>query len=116
MTARNPAEHESDDSVNTGRPFDAAVAADVDADAGVIVQRPDDEDHDLLTFGEAGARLEEEVIKQRRVLERLREGGADRATIEGAQRRLDALERARARNLPPSLDNLKASGFFGPRP
>ena len=80
-----------------------------------MVERPDDEDHDLLTFGEAGARLEEEVIKQERIIERLRLGNADEATIAGAQRRLDALERARTRNSPPSLDDLKSSGFFGNR-
>ena len=84
-------------------------------DDDVVVDRPDDEDHDLLTFGEAGARLEEEVIKQRRTLERLRAGGADDATIAGAERRLDALERARNRNRPPTLDDLRSSGFFGPR-
>jgi hypothetical protein len=81
----------------------------------VIVERPDDEDHDLLTFGEAGARLTEEVIKQQRVIERLREGGASEEILAGARRRLDALERARSRNSPPSLDELKSSGFFGRR-
>ncbi len=109
VTAQNPAEQKSDISVNTGRQLGA------DDDADVMVDRPDDEDHDLLTFGEAGARLEEEVIKQRRTLERLHEGGADRSTIDGAERRLDELERARARNRPPTLDDLKSSGFFGPR-
>ena len=106
MTAQDPAHHESDASVNTG----GAVE-----DDDVMVERPDDEDHDLLTFGEAGARLEEEVIKQERIIERLRLGNADEATIAGAQRRLDALERARSRNSPPSLDDLKSSGFFGNR-
>lgn len=107
MTADNKAEHVSDDPVNLCRT--------VDSDDDVMVDRPDDEDHDLLTFGEAGARLEEEVIKQRRTLERLRSGGADQSTLDGAQRRLDALEHARERNSPPTLDDLKSTGFFGPR-
>lgn len=111
VTAQNPAEHASDTSVNTSHDSGAADNLDVD----VMVDRPDDEDHDLLTFGEAGARLEEEVIKQRRTIERLHQGHADRATIEGAEQRLEALERARARNRPPTLDNLRSSGFFGPR-
>ena len=92
-----------------------AGADSADHDDDVQVDRPDDEDHDLLTFGEAGARLEEEVIKQERLLERLREGGADDATVAGANARLESLRRAKARNSPPSLDDLKSSGFFGSR-
>lgn len=107
MTARQPAHHESDASVNSG----AADSSDDD----VMIDRPDDEDHDLLTFGEAGARLEEEVIKQERTIERLRRGNADDATIAGAERRLETLQRARSRNRAPSLDDLKSSGFFGTR-
>jgi hypothetical protein len=81
----------------------------------VLVERTDEEDHDLLTFGEAGARLAEEVIKQERVIARLKDGGADAATLASAQARLDVLVRARQRNAPPSIDDLKSSGFFGPR-
>jgi hypothetical protein len=107
MTASEPADHESDVSVNSG--------SGVGSGEDVIVERPDDEDHDLLTFGEAGARLSEEVIKQQRIIERLREGDASNEILAAAQGRLDALERARARNSPPSLDDLKSSGFFGRR-
>lgn len=81
----------------------------------VVVARPDDEDHDLLTFGEAGARLEEEVIRQQRVVDRLRQGRADDEVIAGAERRLAALRSAADRNRPPSLGDLKSSGFFGQR-
>jgi hypothetical protein len=81
----------------------------------VLVERTDEEDHDLLTFGEAGARLTEEVIKQERVIARLKEAGADAATLASAQARLDVLVRARQRNAPPSIDDLKSSGFFGSR-
>ncbi len=111
MMAQNPAHHESDVPVNTDGP--AVMGAD-GADE-VMVERTDEEDHDLLTFGEAGARLSEEVIKQERVIERLRLGGATEDVIAGATSRLDALRLAAERNRPPSLDNLKSSGFFGQR-
>jgi len=107
MGNSGPAHHESDDDVNS----EAGVGVDDD----VLVARPDDEDHDLLTFGEAGARLTEEVIKQQRIIQRLREGGASDEVVAGAERRLVALERARSRNSPPSLEDLKSSGFFGRR-
>lgn len=108
MMSPNPADHESDEAVNSDPP----AVIDDDGAAGVLVERPDDEDHDLLTFGEAGARLSEELIKQQRVIERLRQGGADEDVVAGAQRRLEALERASQRNRAPSIDELKSSGFF----
>jgi len=107
MDTSRPVDHESDVSVN--------AAAGVGADDDVLVARPDDEDHDLLTFGEAGARLSEEVMKQQRIIQRLREEGASDEIVAGAESRLVALERARSRNSPPSLDDLKSSGFFGRR-
>ena len=111
MTAHDPAHHESDSVVNTDGP---AIVGDDGADR-VLVERTDEEDHDLLTFGEAGARLREEVIKQERVIERLRDCGASDEVLAGAQRRLEALQRAAQRQQAPSLDDLKSSGFFGQR-
>lgn len=105
VSAENPAQHGSDDPVKRRDRLDDDV----------VVDRPEDEDHDLLTFGEAGARLEEEVEKQRRTVERLREGGAEQSVLDRAQRRLETLQHARERNSPPSLDGLRSSGFFGPR-
>lgn len=110
MSAPGEAHHESDAGVNS----EPAVIGDDGADH-VLVERTDDEDHDLLTFGEAGARLREEVIKQERVIARLEDGGATDDVLAGARRRLDALLRASERNKAPSIDELKSSGFFGPR-
>jgi hypothetical protein len=113
-----PGNHESDDAVNSGGARSAGPGADPNVTVGeevgdVVADRPDDEDHDLLTFGEAGARLVEEVVKMERTIERLRAGGADDDVVERAERRLTTLRAARERNRAPSLDDLKQSGFFG---
>lgn len=81
-----------------------------------LEQRPDDDDYDLLTFGEAGARLVEEVRRQQRRIQQLTASGADDATLEKANTRLAMLEAAQIRNRKPSIDDLRSSGFFGPRP
>lgn len=111
MTAQDPPHHESDACVNSQ---ESAVVSDDGAD-DVHVSRIDKEDHDLLTFGEAGARLLEEVIKQERVVLRLQEGHADAEVVAGAERRLESLKKAASRNSAPTIDDLKSSGFFGPR-
>jgi hypothetical protein len=78
-----------------------------------LVDRPDDDDYDLLTFGEAGARLTEEVRKaQRQVAAHAANG--DSAAETHAQARLAALVVAQARNRKPTLDEMHASGFFRP--
>jgi hypothetical protein len=76
-----------------------------------LVARPEDDDYDLLTFGEAGARLTEEVRKaQRQVAAHIANG--DSAAETHAQARLDALVVAQERNRKPTLDEMHASGFF----
>jgi hypothetical protein len=78
------------------------------------VERPEDDDHDLLTFGEAGARLEIEI---RTLRARLRDlDGArprDEAAIEQAQARLAALEESAARNKAQSINDENFEKFFG---
>lgn len=96
------ANHESDGSVNSG-------------DDVPLAERPDDDDHDLLTFGEAGARLIEEVARQERRVAALRESGASDDAVTSAERRLAALRAAQQRNRQPTLDELRTSGFFGTR-
>lgn len=108
-----PAHHESDDHVNSSR--GAHPTAPAEAADDVVVARPDDDDYDLLTFGEAGARLAEEVIKQQRHVDRLRESGAEPDQIADAEHRLGVLQQAQERNRKPSLDELRQSGFFGRR-
>jgi hypothetical protein len=68
------------------------------------VERPEDDDYDLLTFGEAGARLQEEVNRERRRLRELEDRSAggpsdELATqIASVRTRLDALQEAQIRN------------------
>ena len=58
---------------------------------GRAPERPDDDDHDLLTYGEAAARLQEEIEWQEQHLARLRADGAP--GVEEAQKRLSELEK-----------------------
>src|ERR1700752_2847162 len=99
-----PAQHESDDPVN--------MAPEPALD-DVVVERPEDDDYDLLTFGEAGARLTEEIIKLERRIDAM--SGADVAPeqLAAAQRRLSVLREAAERNRKPTIEELRASGFFG---
>lgn len=99
-----PAHHKSDDVVNAVRD---------DGHDDIVVERPDDDDHDLLTYDEAGARLVEEIARQERRVEQLRASGAPSDQIEAADRRLDGLRAAQVRNRKPSLDDMRSSGFFG---
>jgi hypothetical protein len=80
-----------------------------------LEQRPEDDDYDLLTFGEAGARLVEEVRRQERLIAELTSTGASPSDVAAARARLDALLAAQVRNRKPSMEELKSSGFFGPR-
>lgn len=78
-----------------------------------LVERPEDDDYDLLTFGEAGARLTEEVRKAQRLVAAQAASG-DSAAESKAQARLDALLVAQERNRKPTIDEMHASGFFRP--
>jgi hypothetical protein len=106
MTA-NSANHESDEAVNAGS--EAGIGQQVDQ----VIERQDDDDYDLLTYGEAGARLTEEVVKQRDVIRQLGAGGAPADMVERAEQRLSMLRAAVERNRKPSLDEMRRSGFFG---
>lgn len=108
MTTAAPGNHGPDTSVNQSAPAPATTDG-----RDVVAGRPADDDHDLLTFGEAGARLAEEIERQERHLAALREARADEGQIGAADRRLEALRRASARNRKPSLEELRRSGFFG---
>jgi hypothetical protein len=55
------------------------------ADGDRSVERPDDDDYDLLTYGEAAARLAEEINAERHRLDELI------ARQDGPQREIDAL-------------------------
>jgi hypothetical protein len=78
------------------------------------VQRPEEDDHDLLTFGEAGARLEIEIRAMR---DRVRELGqtapADENALAEAAGRLRALEEGAERNRAQPINDENFEKFFG---
>jgi hypothetical protein len=86
----------------------------VDASA---LTRPDDDDHDLLTFGEAGVRLQEEILTTRAQIADLEQGAerdpATAAELAKAQARLDALQDAAARNARQPINDDNFFTFFG---
>jgi hypothetical protein len=71
------------------------------------------EDLDLLTFGEARARLAEEIDSERKRLTALRTASADQSVIAGSQARLDALTAALQRNRAGRITPENAAEFFG---
>ena len=78
------------------------------------VERPEDDDHDLLTFGEAGARLEIEIRTLRAHLREL-EGASPRddTAIAGATARLAALRDSAERNRAQPINDENFEKFFG---
>ena len=84
---------------------------------GGPLERPADEDHDLLTYGEAGVRLQNEIRALRDEVARLEVEGAPGVTepLQATRARLTLLEDAAQRNArqPITDDNFEA--FFGYR-
>jgi hypothetical protein len=78
------------------------------------VERPEDDDHDLLTFGEAGARLQIEIRTLRARLREL-EGARprDEAAIAEAAARLAALQESAERNRAQPINDENFERFFG---
>jgi hypothetical protein len=74
-------------------------------------QRDAEEDHDLLTFGEAGTRLHEELVAQQQHIERLRAEDAPEE-LEQALARLQALRDAAQRNERQPITDAHFEGFF----
>jgi len=75
-------------------------------------QREADDDHDLLTYGEARVRLFEEVETQRALVAELQAGDpAERLGKENA--RLAALEAALQRNRRAPITDENFERFFG---
>ena len=73
----------------------------------------DEDDHDLLTFGEAGERLRVEIAAAARRLQHLHETGPVEA-VEKAQARLDALRSAAARNSAQPINDANFEKFWLP--
>lgn len=71
------------------------------------------EDLDLLTFGEARARLAEEVDAERGRLAALRAAGADESLVASSQARVESLNDALQRNRAGGITPDNAAEFFG---
>ena len=84
-----------------------------DPDQCVPRDKIDEDDHDLLTFGEAGERLRLEVAAAVAELDRLRQHDGSAAEIETAGKRLDALRSAAARNSAQPINDANFEKFFG---
>jgi hypothetical protein len=72
----------------------------------------DEDDHDLLTFGEAGERLRIEIAAAAREVQRLQQSGPVEA-LEQAQARFEALRSAAARNSAQPINDANFEKFFG---
>jgi hypothetical protein len=93
----------------TSKPGDEAAA-----ELPENVERPEDDDHDLLTFGEAGARLEIEIRTLRARLRELEAASPrDEAAIAGATARLAALRDSAERNKAQPINDENFEKFFG---
>jgi LPS O-antigen subunit length determinant protein (WzzB/FepE family) len=61
-------------------------------------ERPDDEDYDLLTYGEVAARISEVLAEEHAELERLRAADpTDAKAVEAQQQRIEQLVASRSR-------------------
>jgi hypothetical protein len=77
------------------------------------VERPDDDDYDLLTYGEAGARLAEEIAKGNHALRDLEAANAEEAELAAIRSRIADLEAAVERQKAAALDTTDFQRFFG---
>ncbi|WP_094294171.1 acyl-CoA synthetase [Mycobacterium neumannii] len=74
--------------------------------------RMDEDDHDLLTFGEVGERLRIEMASARAAVAELESGG-DADALRQAHARLAALESAAKRNSAGRINDANFEKFFG---
>lgn len=79
---------------------------------GAAREKVDEDDHDLLTFGEAGERLRLEVAAAAREVNRLRQDGPAGA-LGKAVSRLEALRSAAIRNSAQPINDANFEKFFG---
>jgi hypothetical protein len=75
--------------------------------------RVNEDDHDLLTFGEAGARLRESIAQTRTQIAELEANAGDCGSLERAQDRLAKLEDSAARNSAQPINDETFEKFFG---
>jgi hypothetical protein len=75
-------------------------------------EKADEDDHDLLTFGEAGERLRLEIAAAAQEVSRLRQAGPG-DELDKAAARLEALRSAAARNSAQPINDANFEKFFG---
>ena len=80
--------------------------------SGPTPEREDEDDHDLLTYGEVKVRIHEEVQAQRALVAELEAAGEDST---GAKRRLESLIDAAERNSRSRINDENFEKFFGYR-
>ncbi|MDT5092177.1 MAG: hypothetical protein QOH60_1540 [Mycobacterium sp.] len=79
---------------------------------GAAREKVDEDDHDLLTFGEVGERLRNEIALAADEVKRLEQTGSA-AQLEKARTRLEALRSAAARNSAQPINDANFEKFFG---
>lgn len=80
--------------------------------AGVARDKLDEDDHDLLTFGEVAERLRLQVAEAEAEVERLRRSGPP-DELEKARTRLEVLRSAATRNSAQPINDANFEKFFG---
>ncbi|HVV74412.1 MAG TPA: acyl-CoA synthase [Mycobacteriales bacterium] len=81
-----------------------------EAEQSSPLTRPEEDDQDLLTYSEAGVRLQDEVAAVRARIAELEAAGHD---ASGARLRLDALEQAAQRHARQRINDENFEKFFG---
>ena len=76
-------------------------------------EKMDEDDHDLLTFGEAGQRLRLEIDEAVALIKRLEEQECSASELQKAGARLDALRAAAERNSAQPINDANFEKFFG---
>jgi hypothetical protein len=79
---------------------------------GTTREKLDEDDHDLLTFGEAGERLRGEIAAEARAIAEL-EGSGSPSELGKARARLAALRAAAQRNAAQPINDANFEKFFG---
>lgn len=87
--------------------------SEVTASPETAFDRTQEDDHDLLTFGEAGLRLHESVEQLRTRLRALRASSAPDAQVAAVVHRLAAMEEAAERNRAQPINDENFAKFFG---
>ena len=76
-------------------------------------EKIDEDDHDLLTFGEVAERLRLEVAAAEAEVERVRREAVTVDELDKAENRLNALRSAAARNTAQPINDANFEKFFG---